>query len=147
MVPFKPFFMGEQTPPNRRLTSIQKSFRTTDIDEVGDHKHLTFFEMLGNFSIGDYFKNDAVAFAWELMTQAFGLEADQIFVTIHLDDDEAYAIWHDDIGIPPERIYRYGIPTTGGVRRGPRAQLDRVPSCITTGVRRRAATRWLNRMS
>jgi alanyl-tRNA synthetase len=108
MVPFKPFFMGEQTPPNRRLTSIQKSFRTTDIDEVGDHKHLTFFEMLGNFSIGDYFKNDAVAFAWELMTQGFGLEADRLFVTVHLDDDEAYAIWHDEIGIPPERIYRYG---------------------------------------
>ena len=108
MVPFKPFFMGEQTPPSRRLTSIQKSFRTTDIDEVGDHKHLTFFEMLGNFSIGDYFKNDAVAFAWELMTQGFGLEADRIFVTIHLDDDEAYGIWRDQIGIPPERIYRYG---------------------------------------
>ena len=108
MVPFKPFFMGEQTPPNRRLTSVQKSFRTTDIDEVGDHKHLTFFEMLGNFSIGDYFKNDAVAFAWELMTQGFGLDADRLFVTIHLDDDEAYAIWHDDIGVPPERIYRYG---------------------------------------
>ena len=108
MVPFKPFFMGEQTPPSRRLTSIQKSFRTTDIDEVGDHKHLTFFEMLGNFSIGDYFKNDAVAFAWELMTQGFGLEADRIFATVHLDDDEAYGIWRDQIGIPPERIYRYG---------------------------------------
>ncbi len=108
MVPFKPFFMGEQTPPSRRLTSIQKSFRTTDIDEVGDHKHLTFFEMLGNFSIGDYFKNDAVGFAWELMTQGFGLEADRIFVTIHLDDDEAYGIWREQIGIPPERIYRYG---------------------------------------
>ena len=108
MVPFKPFFMGEQTPPRRRLTSCQKSFRTTDIDEVGDHKHLTFFEMLGNFSIGDYFKKDAVAFAWELCTDLFGLEPDRLYVTIHLDDDEAYELWRNDIGVPPEHIYRYG---------------------------------------
>ena len=108
MVPFKPFFMGEQTPPRRRLTSCQKSFRTTDIDEVGDHKHLTFFEMLGNFSIGDYFKQDAVAFAWDLCTGLFGLEPERMYVTVHLDDDEAYDIWHNEIGIPPERIYRYG---------------------------------------
>ncbi len=108
MVPFKPFFMGEQTPPRRRLTSCQKSFRTTDIDEVGDHKHLTFFEMLGNFSIGDYFKQDAVAFAWDLCTGLFGLEPERMYVTVHLDDDEAYDIWHDEIGVPPERIYRYG---------------------------------------
>ena len=108
MVPFKPFFMGEQTPPSRRLTSSQKSFRTTDIDEVGDHKHLTFFEMLGNFSIGDYFKDGAVSFAWELVTQLFGLSPDRLYVTIHLDDDEAFDIWHDRIGVPVERIYRYG---------------------------------------
>ena len=108
MVPFKPFFMGEQTPPSRRLTSSQKSFRTTDIDEVGDHKHLTFFEMLGNFSIGDYFKEGAVDFAWELVTQIFKLEPERLFVTIHLDDDEAYGIWHDRVGVPEERIYRYG---------------------------------------
>ena len=108
MVPFKPFFMGEQTPPRRRLTSCQKSFRTTDIDEVGDHKHLTFFEMLGNFSIGDYFKQDAVAFAWDLCTGLFGLDPERMYVTVHLDDDEAYDIWHNEIGIPPERIYRYG---------------------------------------
>ena len=108
MVPFKPFFMGEQTPPSRRLTSSQKSFRTTDIDEVGDHKHLTFFEMLGNFSIGDYFKEGAVGFAWELVTELFGLSPDRLYVTIHLDDDEAYDIWHDQIGVPPGRIYRYG---------------------------------------
>ena len=108
MVPFKPFFMGEQTPPSRRLTSSQKSFRTTDIDEVGDHKHLTFFEMLGNFSIGDYFKEGAVDFAWELVTQSFKLSPDRLFVTIHLDDDEAYEIWRNRIGVPEERIYRYG---------------------------------------
>ena len=108
MVPFKPFFMGEQTPPSRRLTSSQKSFRTTDIDEVGDHKHLTFFEMLGNFSIGDYFKEGAVGFAWELVTQLFGLSPGRLYVTIHLDDDEAFAIWRDQIGVPEQRIYRYG---------------------------------------
>ena len=108
MVPFKPFFMGEQAPPSKRLTSSQKSFRTTDIDEVGDHKHLTFFEMLGNFSIGDYFKEGAVNFCWELVTELFELEPDRRFVTIHLDDEEAFAIWRDQIGVPVERIYRYG---------------------------------------
>ncbi len=108
MVPFKPFFMGEQTPPSKRLTSSQKSFRTTDIDEVGDHKHLTFFEMLGNFSIGDYFKEGAVGFCWELVTELFNLDPDRIYVTIHLDDEEAYAIWRDRIGVLVERIYRYG---------------------------------------
>jgi alanyl-tRNA synthetase len=108
MVPFKPFFMGEQTPPSKRLTSSQKSFRTTDIDEVGDHKHLTFFEMLGNFSIGDYFKEGAVGYCWELVTELFKLDPERIYVTIHLDDEEAYGIWRDQIGVPEERIYRYG---------------------------------------
>ena len=108
MVPFKPFFMGEQTPPSLRLTSSQKSFRTTDIDEVGDHKHLTFFEMLGNFSIGDYFKDYAIALAWELVTQVFHLPADRLYVTVHLDDEDAFLIWRDEIGVPVERIYRYG---------------------------------------
>ena len=108
MVPFKPFFMGEQTPPSKRLTSSQKSFRTTDIDEVGDHKHLTFFEMLGNFSIGDYFKEGAVGFCWELVTELFKLEPERLYVTIHLDDEEAFAIWRDQVGVPVERIYRYG---------------------------------------
>ena len=108
MVPFKPFFMGEQTPPNRRMTTYQKSFRTTDIDEVGDHKHLTFFEMLGNFSIGDYFKLDAITFAWELMTTLFQLPPENLYVTIHLDDDEAYQLWRDNVGVAEERIYRYG---------------------------------------
>ena len=108
MVPFKPFFTGEQTPPARRMTSSQKSFRTTDIDEVGDHKHLTFFEMLGNFSIGDYFKEGAVSFAWELVTQVFRLAPERMFVTIHLDDDEAFLIWRDQVGVPEDRIYRYG---------------------------------------
>ena len=108
MVPFKPFFTGEQTPPARRLTSSQKSFRTTDVEEVGDHKHLTFFEMLGNFSIGDYFKESAAGYAWELLTQGFELSPERLFVTIHLDDDETFHIWRDQIGVPEERIYRYG---------------------------------------
>ena len=108
MVPFKPFFMGESAPPSKRLTSSQKSFRTTDIDEVGDHKHLTFFEMLGNFSIGDYFKKDAIAFCWEFVTQHFNLPPDRLYATIYLDDEEAFHHWKDDVGLPEERIYRYG---------------------------------------
>ena len=106
MVPFKPFFMGEQTPPSKRLTSSQKSFRTTDIDEVGDHKHLTFFEMLGNFSIGDYFKHEAIAWAWEFCTQVLELPAERLWVTVHDSDDEAEAIWRDEVGVPAERIQR-----------------------------------------
>ncbi len=111
MVPFKPFFQGEQRPPSLRLTSSQKSFRTTDIDEVGDHTHLTMFEMLGNFSIGDYFKKQAVEWAWEFVTsssQGFGLEPERFYATVHYSDDEAYELWHEDVGLPPERIYRYG---------------------------------------
>ena len=127
MVPFKPFFTGEQTPPSRRLTSSQKSFRTTDVEEVGDHKHLTFFEMLGNFSIGDYFKESAAAYAWELLTQGFKLAPERLFVTIHLDDDETFQIWRDQVGVPVERIYRYGDSDNwwgpGGKRRRHRALL------------------------
>ncbi len=108
MVPFKAYFMGEQVPPSTRMTSIQKSFRTTDIDEVGDHKHLTFFEMLGNFSFGDYFKYESITYAWEVCTKVFGLEPDKFYVTVHLDDDEAYNFWRDKIGIPVDKLYRYG---------------------------------------
>ena len=108
MVPFKPYFMGETTPPSKRLTSVQKSFRTSDVEEVGDHKHLTFFEMLGNFSVGEYFKPEAVDWSWEFVTQHFKLEPERLFVTIYLDDEEAFKLWNEGIGVPAERIFRYG---------------------------------------
>ena len=108
MVPFKPYFMGETTPPAKRLTSVQKSFRTSDVEEVGDHKHLTFFEMLGNFSVGDYFKPEAVDWSWEFVTQHFKLEPERLFVTIYLDDEEAFKLWNEGVGVPSERIFRYG---------------------------------------
>jgi alanyl-tRNA synthetase len=108
MVPFKPYFLGEVAPPAPRMTSSQKSFRTTDLENVGDHKHLTFFEMLGNFSIGDYFKPEAIDFAWEFVTQEMKLDPSRLWVTVYLDDDEAYQMWKQRIGVPEERIYRYG---------------------------------------
>ena len=89
MVQFKPYFLGLSEPPNRRLTTVQKSFRTTDIEEVGDTTHLTFFEMLGNFSVGDYFKQGAIEHAWELCTQHLGLNADRLWATVYTEDDEA----------------------------------------------------------
>jgi alanyl-tRNA synthetase len=106
MVPFKPYFMGLAEPPASRMATVQKCFRTTDIDEVGDYSHLTFFEMLGNFSIGDYFKKEAIAWAWELLTEGFGLPGDKLWVSIYLDDDEAHDLWRG-MGIPEERINRY----------------------------------------
>ena len=107
MVQFKPYFTGEATPPNRRLTSSQKSFRTVDIDEVGDSTHLTLFEMLGNFSIGDYFKKEAIAFALEFVTRGLGLPQERFSATVYTDDDEAYELWIQ-AGIPEERIFRFG---------------------------------------
>jgi alanyl-tRNA synthetase len=106
MVQFKPYFMGLQEPPARRMTSVQKCFRTTDVESVGDASHLTFFEMLGNFSIGDYFKPDAVAWAWEFLTGTLGLDPDRLWATVYLDDDEAYALWRER-GVPEARILRY----------------------------------------
>ena len=107
MVQFKPFFLGEAAPPNTRLTSVQKSFRTTDVGEVGDTTHLTFFEMLGNFSIGDYFKQGAIELAWEFCTQQVGLDPDRLWSTVYLDDDAAAALWQET-GVPAERIRRFG---------------------------------------
>ncbi len=109
MVPFKPYFLGEETPPWPRATSIQKCFRTPDIDIIGtDTYHCTFFEMLGNFSFGDYFKADAIPLAWELLTEVFGLDGDRLWVTVHESDDEAEQIWIDKVGVPPARIQRMG---------------------------------------
>ena len=104
---FKPYFLGEVEPDYRRATSVQKCTRTSDIEVVGDRSHATFFEMLGNFSFGDYFKEGAIAYAWELVTERFGLEPDRLWITVYLDDDEAVGHWRD-IGVPAERIQRLG---------------------------------------
>ena len=108
MAPFKPYYAGDETPPNPRLASAQKCFRTTDIDVVGDFTHNTMFEMLGNFSIGDYFKREAIAWAWEFTTEVLLLDPDRIWVTVHYTDDEARAIWRDEVGVPDERIVTLG---------------------------------------
>jgi len=107
MVQIKPYFLGLAVPPSPRLASCQKCFRTTDIDSVGDGKHLTFFEMLGNFSVGDYFKQEAISWAWEFVTQRLRLPPERLWVTIYLDDDEAFDCWRE-IGFPEERIVRLG---------------------------------------
>ena len=107
MVQFKPYFAGEAAPPSTRLTSSQKSFRTVDIDEVGDSTHLTLFEMLGNFSIGDYFKREAIEYALEFVTGGLGLPEERFYITVYTDDDESFELWRE-AGIPEERIYRYG---------------------------------------
>ena len=112
MVPFKPYFLGEVTPPYKRATSVQKCVRTLDIDEVGKTtRHASFFQMCGNFSFGDYFKEGAIALAWELLTRpiadgGYGFPEDKLWVTVYLDDDEAADIWHKRIGVPKERIQR-----------------------------------------
>jgi len=111
MVPFKPYFVGEQPAPWLRAVTVQKCVRAggkhNDLDEVGrTSRHLTFFEMMGNFSFGDYFKSQACAYAWDFITNHLGLDPDRLWVTVHLSDDEAAAIWEDEVGIPAERIQR-----------------------------------------
>jgi alanyl-tRNA synthetase len=111
MVPFKPFFVGDEKPPHQRVTSVQKCVRAggkhNDLDEVGrTSRHLTFFEMMGNFSFGDYFKERAIPLAWEFVTEVLKLDPERLWVTVHLSDDEAAEIWRDEVGVPAERIQR-----------------------------------------
>lgn len=113
MVPFKPYFVGEETAPFDRAVSVQKCVRAggkhNDLDDVGRTKrHLVFFEMLGNFSFGDYFKEKAIPWGWELATEVFGFDGDRLWITVHESDDEAEQIWHDVVGVPMERIQRLG---------------------------------------
>ena len=113
MVPFKPYFVGEETAPYNRAVSVQKCVRAggkhNDLDDVGRTKrHLVFFEMLGNFSFGDYFKEKAIPWGWELATEVFGFDGDQLWITVHESDDEAEQIWHDVVGVPMSRIQRLG---------------------------------------
>jgi alanyl-tRNA synthetase len=109
MVPFKPLFLGDEPAPWPRATSVQKCFRTVDIDIVGTtERHCTFFEMLGNFSFGDYFKADAIPYAWTFVTEVLGIDAERLWVTVHDSDDEAEDIWVDLVGVPRARVQRLG---------------------------------------
>ena len=109
MAPLKPYFTGAEIPPRRRVTTCQKCIRTGDIENVGKTaRHGTFFEMLGNFSFGDYFKREAIHWSWEFLTEVVGLDPDRLYPSVYLDDDEAFDIWNKEIGIPADRIYRFG---------------------------------------
>lgn len=109
MAPLKPYFTGAEIPPKRRVATCQKCIRTGDIENVGKTaRHGTFFEMLGNFSFGDYFKKEAIAWSWEFLTEVVGLDPERLYPSVYLEDDEAWNIWHDQIGIPAEKIFRFG---------------------------------------
>ena len=109
MAPLKPYFTGQEIPPRKRVTTCQKCIRTGDIENVGKTaRHGTFFEMLGNFSFGDYFKHEAIAWSWEFFTEVVGLDPNRLYPSIYQDDEEAFTIWNKEIGIPADRIFRFG---------------------------------------
>ena len=109
MAPLKPYFTGQEIPPRRRVTTCQKCIRTGDIENVGKTaRHGTFFEMLGNFSFGDYFKDEAIHWTWEFLTEVVGLDPNRLYPSIYTDDDQAFEIWNKEIGIPEDRIFRFG---------------------------------------
>ena len=109
MAPLKPYFTGQEIPPRRRVTTCQKCIRTGDIENIGKTaRHGTFFEMLGNFSFGDYFKTEAIHWSWEFLTEVVGLDPERLYPSVYLDDDEAFRIWNEEIGIPADRIFRFG---------------------------------------
>ncbi len=108
MVQFKPYFLGVATPPRPRVATVQKCLRTTDIDSVGDSTHLTFFEMLGNFSFGDYFKREAIGWAWTFLTEWLNIQPERLRITVFQDDQEAYDIWTREVGVPAARVFRFG---------------------------------------
>ena len=108
MAPLKPYFTGQEIPPRKRVTTCQKCIRTGDIDNVGKTaRHLTFFEMLGNFSFGDYFKHEAINWSWEFLTKVIGMEPERLYPSIYADDDEAFDIWTNEVGVPAEKITRF----------------------------------------
>ena len=108
MAPLKPYFTGQEIPPRKRVTTCQKCIRTGDIDNVGKTaRHLTFFEMLGNFSFGDYFKHEAINWSWEFLTKVIGMEPERLYPSIYADDDEAFNIWTNEVGVPAEKITRF----------------------------------------